>query len=476
MLPLKKTIDHVSPQNLNQDNKDSDINLVESCYTCNHDLKQGMTFREFYSMFPSIQKNMPSEKFKYAYAGILDSSQSNITFRLSASNLLKHLNLLFTQKREAKNELQSLDYRIKNCEGQINDAVESCKSQISDKKARVSELKDELDELQKDPEFNAIIERNNISYRISDLDSSTANILTKRQRASNSINELRNDGKKKKKENKTSVKLTPEEKKEKIDSLKSAIVSYNEQINMNETKKQELQQRLHDLDSEYPSVETIQNKKYEVDNIIKAHQAVKENTILLKDNENSEKEASEQEKSLKERLAQYSGYEKFDISEYPEEDKSVYERYISLKESEEYIDSHPNGGELRVLIKQLAMKQIKNELETIEKTDVIQNYKKASEYSTLDKELQEVQKKRKKLEEEQENYKIRLDLAIKNTQNMPLKEAESKNSEYSESIRRLTQKNSRAKIPSIINKIEAEILMLEITVKDLLAKQEEISE
>ena len=40
MRPLTKTVDHVSPQNLEEENKDEDINLVEACYCCNHDLKE----------------------------------------------------------------------------------------------------------------------------------------------------------------------------------------------------------------------------------------------------------------------------------------------------------------------------------------------------------------------------------------------------------------------------------------------------
>ena len=40
MRPLTRTVDHVSPQNLEEENNNSDINLVEACYCCNHDLKK----------------------------------------------------------------------------------------------------------------------------------------------------------------------------------------------------------------------------------------------------------------------------------------------------------------------------------------------------------------------------------------------------------------------------------------------------
>ena len=79
MRPLLRTIDHVSPQNLSEDNKDEDINLVEACYCCNHDLKKGMPFSEFYTMYPSIKENMPVDKFKYAHAQLLSSSDSVLT-------------------------------------------------------------------------------------------------------------------------------------------------------------------------------------------------------------------------------------------------------------------------------------------------------------------------------------------------------------------------------------------------------------
>ena len=43
--PLLKTIDHISPQNEGKDNQHSDINLVEACRCCNHDLKKGEVVR-----------------------------------------------------------------------------------------------------------------------------------------------------------------------------------------------------------------------------------------------------------------------------------------------------------------------------------------------------------------------------------------------------------------------------------------------
>ena len=58
MKPLMLTIDHVSPQNLDEENNNVDSNLVEACYCCNHDLKKGVTFPEFYAMFPSIKENI----------------------------------------------------------------------------------------------------------------------------------------------------------------------------------------------------------------------------------------------------------------------------------------------------------------------------------------------------------------------------------------------------------------------------------
>ena len=62
MRPLTKTIDHVSPQNLEEENNNSDINLVEACYCCNHDLKKGVTFAEFYAMFPYTKRKKIIDK------------------------------------------------------------------------------------------------------------------------------------------------------------------------------------------------------------------------------------------------------------------------------------------------------------------------------------------------------------------------------------------------------------------------------
>ena len=138
--PLQKTIDHISPQKEKKNNNNSDINLVEACYCCNHNLKKGFSFAEFHSIYPSIKINMPEDKFQYALSQILDSPQSEIFRRLSAADMIKYVKGLFAQRTETQNVLNSINYRIQGCKTGIKDSIEECKKEIAEKEKEKKDL------------------------------------------------------------------------------------------------------------------------------------------------------------------------------------------------------------------------------------------------------------------------------------------------------------------------------------------------
>ena len=274
--PLLKTIDHVSPQREEKENLNSDINLVEACYCCNHDLKKGVSFAEFYAMYPSIKDNMPSEKFQYAASEILDSSQAGIMQRLSATNLLKTMQRLFVQRTEAVNYLDSVDFRIKRCDMSIESAIQKCFDEISEKEQELNQREQKLAELKLDAEYTAILERLELEKNIFSQDTVIDGLVEKKQRISSQINELRNSDKKSKNKkkpetsysernkNKTSE-LTEEQKQQRIIELKSILSDTETQRQEHVLIKDELSKKLQDLVAKYPTIQMLQHEKYQID-------------------------------------------------------------------------------------------------------------------------------------------------------------------------------------------------------------------
>ena len=187
MLPMMRTIDHISPQNKKEENNNIDINLVEACYCCNHDLKKGVSFNEFFAMFPSIQHNMPVDKFNYARSHILENGQSAINRKLSVSNILKSLNRLFIQRNETIQYLNSIDYRISCIKLQIDDAIKNLQNDIDVKNTEISDLKKQLDELNKNPEFLALQQYENLSASLTDIKKLISDLRAKHKNISNNL-------------------------------------------------------------------------------------------------------------------------------------------------------------------------------------------------------------------------------------------------------------------------------------------------
>lgn len=150
MRPILRTIDHISPKNRKEENNNTDMNLIEACYCCNHDLKKGVSFNEFYTMFPSIKNNMPDDKFQYANANLLEFSQEGIKHRLSADNIIKSINRLVIQKNEILNRLNSIDYRISELKLQIDDSISSIMERIKVKKGKIAKLEAEIKTISQD--------------------------------------------------------------------------------------------------------------------------------------------------------------------------------------------------------------------------------------------------------------------------------------------------------------------------------------
>ncbi len=473
MHPLLKTIDHVTPQREEKENTHSDINLVEACYCCNHDLKKGVSFNEFYAMFPTIKHNMPSEKFEYAARQLIDSSQSQILQRLSAASMLLFLNRLFAQRQEAKNELDSVDYRIKGCKTGIQGAIQKCQDEIAAKTQEKTDLEKKFEELKQDPEYMAMIERVNLQAKLDNANTALEASRVRRHRLNDSLNGIINTPKK----HRSKITLSEEEKAKKIEQLRADIASTTAQIEEQENQKFEIEYALTELNEKYPPIEDLQAKKNKADSIINAYSEIERETKLLEERKAYKEEMETKENELKTQIAQLPEFaSSFSIESYPEEIQAEYKHYKDLIEALAYIDEHPNGGAIRNIIHASAREPIVKEIESLENNEAVIAYKAYEHKKALISQLEKV----KKCINDATGLIHQLEKTIANNRRLTtgttLEEAKQSSCKLSEVIRRLNEKQKYIKIPQNIARIAAEIDLLNQTIKDLTEQQKKIED
>ncbi len=469
--PLKRTIDHVSPQREDEENKDTDINLVEACYCCNHDLKKGNSFNEFYTMFPSIKNNMPKEKFEYATAHLTSSSTQNIRQRLSASNLLKMLERLFVQKTETENTLESINFRIKNCKTNIADAIVSCNEEIRKIENKISQLEARLSELKQDPEYSAMLERINYQSQSEALKTAISSLTERRQRVSNSINELRNPSKSA--QNSRNDILSEEEKEKRLTELKNTLFSLEAQISQKRTQLTEVQSKLEELDKNFPPIEIVQRRKSIAEKILSIYAKLENSEAILAEKITKKNEYAAKKQELEEQL-QLIPEMPINPDEYREEEKLSLTRYKELADALNFIEEHPNGGAMRIFINKIAREQMEQEISELQETPIVKRYLQDSKRVTLEKELEDTEKHINDIEKQISDIITQIEQFRKQTSKMSKNKAESEVQKNSATIRRLTDKQNHIKIPQRISALKAEIVLLDSTIDDLIRKQEEI--
>lgn len=471
MRPLLRTIDHVSPQKLGEDNKDDDINLVEACYCCNHDLKRGMPFSEFYTMYPSIKENMPVDKFKYAHAKLLVSSDV-IMHKLSAGNLIKLLSGLFEQRERVTSQLDNVDFRILESSSSVVHSINTCKDEIKAKEDEISALKLKLSEISDDDEYQAMLERISLTKQKSGIEDELTSLREKRKNASDSLNELKNPPKKGKK---SKTELSHDQIEQKKALYRQIVIDMNSQIAIKEEEETTLTSKIAKLDVNYPTPEILQSVKYSFDSIVNAYAQLileRQNFEQLKEIQSSHSATIQQ---LEEKIAKCPS-DTFDISKYSPEEQTLYSNYVSYMEALKYIEQHLGGGNVRNLVNTSAKIQIQQEMANLEKEDVIVvalSYIKRKELqSKLDSEKKQLAEVSNKILPFQNKIKQ----LERKTEQCTLEQAKKESENISERIRILTDKQNYLKIPQTIEKLEAEILLLNSTIKSLEVKLVQIKD
>ncbi len=478
MHPLIKTIDHVSPQNKKQENNNIDANLVEACYCCNHDLKKGASFNEFYTMFPSVKHNMPKDKFEFAMAQLLDSSQSNVKQRLSATNMLKHLERLFVQRTEAAAYLDSVDFKIKSCNDGIDDAVQSCETDIAKKQEELDDLEQKLSALAADDEYQALVKRAKLETDINNSTLMQEGLRAKKQRISTALNDL-NSGKAKTKKQTgrgdKKAEMTEEEKKEKAQEYKIQLADINSGIESENENIENLKFQLALLNEAHPTVEMYQIRKNKADGIVNAYVSQNAETRNKEILHKKYEAASEREAELTQELEKYPK-DDFDAAAFAPEQRAIYDRYLQVLEALDFIQTHPNGNAIRQIINQSAVKQINDEIASLESEPSVQKYNFYKQKEELKGELQQVMEAKKSLSEKIKESEKTLKHLKTVTAGISKEKAEETSRNAAASIRMLNEKQNLLKIPQRVSVLKAEIMFLNSTISDLRERQKQIHE
>ena len=145
-----------------------------------------------------------------------------------------------------------------------------------------------------------------------------------------------------------------------------------------------------------------------------------------------------------------------------------------MREALTYIEEHPNGGNLKSVIKESAKKTLIREIADLEKQDVIKDYLKYSKRKELESQLAKIQKSASDCEQAIRESQKSCENFEKASSSMSFDEASSEIEKLSETIRRLIDKQNKIKIPQRINILKVEISLLESTISDLLKKAQDI--
>lgn len=469
MHPLLKTIDHISPQNRKEDNYNADINLVEACYCCNHDLKKGVTFNEFYTMFPSIENNMPQDKFKYAVSHVLENGQSGINQRLSAGNVLKSLQRLLIQRNDIVNNLKSIDYRITGLQSQINETISSIQHEISSKKSEITEIEAKLEELNNDDEFNALRQREQLETSLTNTNVAINSLNERYQNVSDSINKIRNPQKSaKKNKNQTKNENEDEKNEQRLEELKQILLNIQENIKLQSEKKLDIEKQLEDLNLKFPAIETLQSEKKNLETILSLYISLqKEQTNIdekTEEKNNLETQISTIENKIS--LNPFTG-EEFEQNSYTEDEKSAFKRYQAVTGAILFIEQHPNGGDVNFIIKQAAKPMLETELQELEKNPIVIDYQNSKNKTDLNNELNRLKKELENVNSDIMSGNKKCRMYEEKVSMIDEKSAKSRLDELNMTIKRLNDKQNELKISQKIKSLEAEIDILHQTIEDL---------
>ena len=467
MHPMLSTIDHVDPQREKSDNMNNQMNLVEACYTCNHDIKNGLPFDEFLALYPTIAYFMPEDKLDFANVNGTKTLSRTIESTEDITELKTRLKSLESKRATAQSQVDCLTRDIHTCLGDIDTALQMQLKEKNAKELELEEFQKEVQEMRADPEFQILSEKKQLFDKLNSLKKtqqqtttsiSRINAALKKEDKKNSTVE-----KMKRKKQRQREEVDNDEKKErlgqKLEAAQAALVHTNEEI-------EQVSKRLQTLRAKLPDIEDLREQKQGLEEKIKEYEQYRAAMKELQAVQNiTMPNLTQRKAALEQRKTEIEQSQSLEMSD---EEKEKYKKYKETLKQLDLIKSKERDKELKEILL-ISEEHFLRQLDALEADPAVQKAKKIDEYEYIkkqinnaDEDILDAQDRQARLEEETSAF----EMAYSNEDE---EEIQQQLNTLNETIKRLESKAKWINVEDKINKLKAEISIIEKRCQEGLA-------
>lgn len=467
MHPMLSTIDHVDPQREKSDNMNNQMNLVEACYTCNHDIKNGLPFDEFLALYPTIAYFMPEDKLDFANVNGTKTLSRTIESTEDITELQTRLKSLESKRATAQSQVDCLTRDIQECLGDMDTAIQMQLREKNGKEQELENFQKEVQDMRLDPEFQIISEKKQLSDRLSSLKKT-------KQQTTTSISRINAALKKEDKKNSTVEKLKRkkqrqreevdnDEKKErlgqKLEAAQAALVHTNEEI-------EQVSKRLQTLRAKLPDIEDLREQKQGLEEKIKEYEQYRAATKELQAVQNiTMPNLTQRKAALEQRKTEIEQSQSLEMSD---EEKEKYKKYKETLKQLDLIKSKERDKELREILL-ISEEHFLRQRDALENDPAVQKAKKIDEHEYLKKQINNADEDILDAQDRQSRLIGEVFAFERAYSNENEEEIQQQLNTLNETIKRLESKAKWINVEDKINKLKAEISIIEKRCQEGLA-------
>lgn len=467
MHPMLSTIDHVDPQREKSDNMNNQMNLVEACYTCNHDIKNGLPFDEFLALYPTIAYFMPEDKLDFANVNGTKTLSRTIESTEDITELETRLKSLESKRATAQSQVDCLTRDIQECLGDMDTAIQMQLREKNGKEQELENFQKEVQDMRLDPEFQIISEKKQLSDRLSSLKKT-------KQQTTTSISRINAALKKEDKKNSTVEKLKRkkqrqreevdnDEKKErlgqKLEAAQAALVHTNEEI-------EQVSKRLQTLRAKLPDIEDLREQKQGLEEKIKEYEQYRAAMKELQAVQNiTMPNLTQRKAALEQRKTEIEQSQSLEMSD---EEKEKYKKYKETLKQLDLIKSKERDKELREILL-ISEEHFLRQRDALENDPAVQKAKKIDEHEYLKKQINNADEDILDAQDRQSRLIGEVFAFERAYSNENEEEIQQQLNTLNETIKRLESKAKWINVEDKINKLKAEISIIEKRCQEGLA-------
>lgn len=467
MHPMLSTIDHVDPQREKSDNMNNQMNLVEACYTCNHDIKNGLSFDEFLALYPTIAYFMPEDKLDFANVNGTKTLSRTIESTEDITELETRLKSLESKRATAQSQVDCLTRDIQECLGDMDTAIQMQLREKNGKEQELENFQKEVQDMRLDPEFQIISEKKQLSDRLSSLKKT-------KQQTTTSISRINAALKKEDKKNSTVEKLKRkkqrqreevdnDEKKErlgqKLEAAQAALVHTNEEI-------EQVSKRLQTLRAKLPDIEDLREQKQGLEEKIKEYEQYRAAMKELQAVQNiTMPNLTQRKAALEQRKTEIEQSQSLEMSD---EEKEKYKKYKETLKQLDLIKSKERDKELKEILL-ISEEHFLRQRDALENDPAVQKAKKIDEHEYLKKQINNADEDILDAQDRQSRLIGEVFAFERAYSNENEEEIQQQLNTLNETIKRLESKAKWINVEDKINKLKAEISIIEKRCQEGLA-------